>query len=63
MYNILVFPCGSEIGLEINKAFDGVKDVNLIGASSVPDHGKFVYKKYTEDIPFIKDKNFITALR
>ncbi len=44
--NVLVFPCGSEIGLEIHAALHHAKDVRLHGASSVSDHGEFVYARY-----------------
>ncbi|MFD3446633.1 ATP-grasp domain-containing protein [Microbacteriaceae bacterium 4G12] len=60
--NVLVFPCGSEIGLEINNALRYVKDVKLYGGSSVADHGKFVYQNYIEGIPHINDESFIDAL-
>lgn len=46
--NVLVFPCGSEIGLEIHAALRHAKDVCLHGASSVPDHGEFVYARYRQ---------------
>ena len=46
--NILVFPCGSEIALELYRALVHSKHFNLIGASSVDDHGRFVYHNYTE---------------
>lgn len=59
MKNVLVFPCGSEIGLEIHNALKYSKDFNLFGGSSVDDHGKYVYKNYIEGIPFIDDENFI----
>jgi hypothetical protein len=44
--NVLVFPCGSEIGLEIHAALRACKDVRLHGASSADDHGEFVYANY-----------------
>jgi predicted ATP-grasp superfamily ATP-dependent carboligase len=46
--NALVFPCGSEIGLEIHAALRYAKDVRLHGASSVSDHGEFVYARYRQ---------------
>lgn len=59
---ILVFPCGSEIGLEINNALKFVKGVTLIGGSSVDDHGKYVYKNYIDGFPNIEDDQFINFL-
>ncbi len=60
--NVLVFPCGSEIGLEINNALRYAKDIQLYGASSISDHGKFVYQNYVEGMPNIHDDNFVNSL-
>lgn len=60
--NVLVFPCGSEIGLEVYRALKFSKDFHLVGGSSVSDHGEFVYEDYVEDIPFIDDDCFIDKL-
>ena len=60
--NILIFPCGSEIGLEINRALANDIHFEMFGASSLPDHGKFVYKNYIEDVPFVDKANFIDGI-
>ena len=62
MKNVLVFPCGSEIGLEIHNALKYNKDFKLFGGSSVDDHGKYVYKNYIPNIPFIDDENLLDFL-
>lgn len=62
MKNVLVFPCGSEIGLEIHNALKYSKDFKLFGGSSVDDHGKYVYENYIPDIPFIDDENLLDFL-
>jgi predicted ATP-grasp superfamily ATP-dependent carboligase len=62
MKNILVFPCGSEIGLEINRSLAYSKHFVLYGGSSVDDHGKFVYKNYIGGLPFIDAPNFIDEI-
>ena len=62
MKNVLVFPCGSEIGLEIHNAVKYSKDFKLFGGSSVDDHGKFVYENYIPDIPFIDDEGLLDFL-
>jgi len=59
---ILVFPCGSEIGLEIHRSLSYSAHIELIGASSVDDHGKFVYENYIGNIPFIDSQKIITYL-
>ncbi len=61
--NILVFPCGSEIALEIYRSLEFSAHFNLIGASSVDDHGKFVYKNYVDNVPFITSPDFIDDIK
>lgn len=60
--NILVFPCGSEIGLDIYSSVCYSTYFHLIGGSSVDDHGIFVYKDYIPNIPFANSPDFIPAL-
>jgi len=62
-YNILVFPCGSEIGLELYRSLQYSVHINLIGASSTDDHGRFVYPNYVNSVPFVDDPGFIPAIR
>ena len=62
MIKVLVFPCGSEIGLEVHNALKFDKHVELFGLSSVPCHGSMVYKNYIEGISFIDDPNFLDEL-
>ncbi len=62
-YNILVFPCGSEIGLEIHRSLRYSTHINMYGGSSVDDHGKFVFNNYIDKIPFIDDPNFIPEIK
>jgi len=62
MKNVLVFPCGSEIGLEVNRALAGSTHFSLFGASSVNDHGKVVYKNYIADLPLISAVDFIDKI-
>lgn len=58
---VLVFPCGSEVGLELYRSLWCCKEVDLWGGSSVDDHGRFVYKNYIDNIPHIEDDNFLSA--
>ena len=57
--NILVFPCGSEVGLEINKSLKDISFITLFGGSSVSDHGLWEYENYIPNIPYITDNEFI----
>lgn len=63
MTNILVFPCGSEIGLEIHNALQYGKNLTLVGASSVHDHGRFVYRNYEQIDAFVGEEQFLDELR
>lgn len=60
--NILVFPCGSEIGLDIYSSACYSTYFHLIGASSVDDHGKFVYKDYIPGVLFATEDSFIPTM-
>ena len=57
--NVFVFPCGSEIGLELYRSLSTSTHVTLFGASTVPDHGEFVYERYIEGVPHVDDPSFI----
>ncbi|PKR82658.1 ATP-grasp domain-containing protein [Heyndrickxia camelliae] len=59
---VLVFPCGSEIGLEINNALKYVKNFEIYGGSSVQDHGRYVYRNYIDGLPNVDDENFISEI-
>lgn len=60
--NVLVFPCGSEIGLELHRSLGLSIHYNLIGGSSVDDHGKYIFDQYVDDIPFVNDDAFTEKL-
>ena len=60
---VLVFPCGSEIGLEIYNSVNSSTHFELFGLSSINDHGKFVYKNYIQGISYYSGPNFINELK
>ncbi len=61
--NVLVFPCGSEIGLELFRSLSSSTHIRLFGASSVSsNHGKYLYKNYLEGLPYVRDPGFIDAI-
>lgn len=62
MKNVLVFPCGSEIGLEIGRSLEFSTHFSVVGGSSVSDHGEFSYEKYIGDIPFIDNPDFMSRI-
>lgn len=59
---VAVFPAGSEIGLEINRALKYSTYFELFGFSSVDDHAAFVFKNYVDGIPFYTKPDFIEKL-
>ena len=61
--NILIFPCGSEIALEIKRAVGYSSHFNLIGANGVDDHGRFVFGDYIGDVPFDNTFEFIPTIK
>lgn len=61
--NILVFPCSSEIGLELFRSFSKSIHVKLFGASSFDsNHGKYRYENYIEGLPYVDTPGFIDSI-
>jgi len=56
--NILIFPCGSEIGLELFNSLSASTHFKLFGGSSSDDHGMYVYENYIGGLPFVDDDDF-----
>jgi len=62
-FRVLVFPCGTEIGLEIHRALCRSAHVEVFGANSLePSHGPHVFRNYLPQLPFVHDPLFLTAL-
>ena len=59
---VAVFPCGTEIGLEIHRSLGFEKDIDLFGISSTPCHGRFSYDNYTASAPFVTSPDFFVWL-
>lgn len=59
--NVLIFPCGTEIGLELHRSLCWAKNIKLYGASSVElNHGEYVFENYVEElVPFVDEPDFI----
>lgn len=62
-YKVLVFPCGSEIGLELHRSLKYSTHVEMYGASSMNDHGMFVFENYIPNVPFFTEDNFIQEMQ
>lgn len=61
-YNILVFPGGSEIGLEIHRALRYCKDITLFSAAmDIPNHAPYVFHRHFI-LPSIHEPNWIEEL-
>lgn len=56
---VLIFPCGSEIGLEIHRSLRFSKAYEVYGASSTTDHGAYVYENYIDGVPFVDSIEFV----
>ena len=59
--NIAIFPAGTEIGLEINRALRYSTYLNVYGFSSLEDHAKYIYENYIGKIPFYNEEKFLTV--
>lgn len=60
---MLVFPGGSEIGLEIHKALAPCKEVRLFSAGQdIPNHAPFVFRHHAR-VPSIREPGWVEALQ
>lgn len=59
---VAIFPCGSEIGLEIRNALQFEKNLELHGLSSQPCHGQAVFAHYCNTIPWMTAPDFFDVL-
>jgi carbamoyl-phosphate synthase large subunit len=61
-YKVLVFPGGTEIGLEAQRSLANLKEVELVGAGSAADaHGPFAYRHWAT-VPDVTDPAWAPAL-
>jgi len=60
-HRVLVFPAGSEIGLEIHGSLKYSHHVEIFGASGKSDHASFIYDEdhYVEDDLYVDRPDFI----
>lgn len=60
-HRVLIFPAGSEIGLEIYNSLKYSHHVEVFGASGKSDHASFVYEedRYIEDALYVDQPDFI----
>lgn len=54
---VLVYPCGTEIGLEVYKSLCYSTHYEIWGGSCSYDHGRFVFERHIDNLPFITDKS------
>lgn len=59
---VLVLNCGTLASTDINMALRYNNEFEIWGASINKNHGIYVYENYIDDIPNIKDENFIEIL-
>jgi hypothetical protein len=59
---VLVFPCGSENAVELHDALSQQVNIEVWGASSRDDHGRYVFRNYVGDIPYLQSAEFLPAL-
>lgn len=60
--NVLVFPAGTEIGLEINEALRQCKEVRLFAAGvSASSHAPFAFERF-HALPSVHEPDWLTAL-
>jgi carbamoyl-phosphate synthase large subunit len=61
-FGVLVFPGGTEIGLEIRRSLGDLKEIRLAGAGSSDDrHGPFAYRRWAT-VPSVDEPGWVAAL-
>ena len=60
--NILIFPAGTEIALEIFNALKYSKFVKVFGGTSLEDHSVYMYKRLIKNFPYYNEPGFIKYL-
>lgn len=60
-HRVLIFPAGSEIGLEIHRSLKYSHHVEVFGASGKSDHASFIYdaEHYQEDALYVDRPDFL----
>ncbi len=59
---VLIFPAGTEIGLEIRQALQLSKFVELYGGTSAADHSELVYSRLITGFPYVNEPGFLNYL-
>lgn len=55
MKRVLVYPCGTEIGLEVYRSLCYSTHYEIFGGTDSYDYGRFVFHNLIDNLPFIKD--------
>jgi hypothetical protein len=60
---VFVFPCGSEVALEVHHALSQSAHVALVGGSSVESsHGAYLFREHVGGLPHVDEEGFVPAL-
>lgn len=59
---VLVFPCEGMNAVELHEALSSCVNIDVLGASSVERHGRYIFKNYISTIPNISEEDFIEKL-
>lgn len=58
---VLVYPAGTEIGLEVARSLQFSRHFELIGANSIRDHSDILYPTLVDGMPTVADKEALIA--
>ena len=59
---VLIFPAGTEIGLEIFNALKYSRFIEVYGGTSLEDHSSYVYERLIKGFPYYTSPDFISYL-
>ena len=63
MHRVLIFPAGSEIGLEIFRSLIDQKNIEVFGGTSVNDHSELTYENLIPNIPNVDSPFFFQHIK
>ena len=62
MPNVMVFPCGSQVGLEIRNSLTRQKNIKLIGCSSQPDKSACLFDDFLVGGKNVFERGFVKSI-
>lgn len=60
--NVLIYPCGGEVGLELNRCLRDRPHICVHGCSSSPEYGSLLFENHVGYVPGLENSEFLPTL-